>query len=315
MPEQVPAPLLIHVGFPKTGSTWLQRRLFSDPESGFSAPWSLPTHELIDEFATVYSYCFDPSEARRKFEARAERVPAGHVPVLSHEVLTGNSVDGTAWGREVAQRLALSFPEAFVLICIREQRSALLSSYGEYIRGGGQKSVEDYLGVRTMRAGFRPPCRLELFEYHHIIAHYQSLFGKERLLVLPFEELRRDPVAYANSIIDFVRSRGVFDKSPVPVHRSARGVSLAIRRRVNRFAASADFSTGRSPLSFRLATLIVKATDRLVPARMHRVSEMKLKSRIEQAVVGRFGLSNRNTAKLTGLDLGKYGYDMDDAGR
>ena len=36
------APMLIHIGLHKTGSTWLQQAVFSDPDRGFTTELGAP---------------------------------------------------------------------------------------------------------------------------------------------------------------------------------------------------------------------------------------------------------------------------------
>ena len=51
------------------------------------------------------------------------------VPVISHERLSGYPHSGGHDSKEIAHRLAAVFPNAKVVIVIREQKSMILSNY------------------------------------------------------------------------------------------------------------------------------------------------------------------------------------------
>ena len=85
----------------------------------------------------IHAFTFDPEQARRHFEpairAAEER---GRRAVLSCEHLSGRATPASHRSKEVGERLARSFPDARILIVIREQRSAILSWYREATRSG-----------------------------------------------------------------------------------------------------------------------------------------------------------------------------------
>ena len=107
---------LLHIGYHKTGSTFLQRRVF--PEPGFSlvarAKALRPTFVEGDPFG------FDARVAREAFRLGIERAQQeGLVPVLSAERLSGNPHSGGYDSKQIAERLAATFPEARVLAILR----------------------------------------------------------------------------------------------------------------------------------------------------------------------------------------------------
>ena len=56
-------PVLIHIGHPKTGSTWLREAIFYDPASGFLAPWKL---EIKEGLILPGNYQFDAARSRTR---------------------------------------------------------------------------------------------------------------------------------------------------------------------------------------------------------------------------------------------------------
>lgn len=127
---------LIHIGYHKTATTWLQRSVFVSRDAGFALAGS--SRDLPSYFANIHSFAFDPTAARDKFGPRVERAEEeGLVPALSAERLSGDPHRGGFDGKLVADRLAETFPEARVLVVFREQGSMLYSLYKQYMKRGG----------------------------------------------------------------------------------------------------------------------------------------------------------------------------------
>src|SRR5690606_25747219 len=101
-----------------------------------------------------------------------------------------------------------------VLITVREQRSFALSAYREYIAQGGANPLRDFIGTGQEPESFTPILRPEFLMYDRVVAHCQTLFGDENLLVLPYELLRRDPPAYLARLRDFLRLQGPAGELP-----------------------------------------------------------------------------------------------------
>jgi hypothetical protein len=98
--------------------------------------------------------------------------------------------DGLGASRaRVAEVLHEVFPHASVLIVTRGFRGALLSTYSEHARMGGSTPIAELFA----EAG-------EYLNYDHVLELYESAFGSERLIVLPYELLRDDPERFSSEI-------------------------------------------------------------------------------------------------------------------
>lgn len=307
------APLVLHVGYHKTATTWLQRRVFDVPESGFTRVlgrnWEARKHLVAPT-----SLCFDPDEARRQFAPAIEQaVAGGFVPVISDERLSGNPHSGGYDSRENAERLARTFPGARVLIVIRRQPDVIFSTYDQYVDEGGACGIRDYLSRRTRYA--MPSFRLEHFEYHRLIAVYAGLFGQERVLVLPYELLREDPVAFLGRIMRFSGNASGYVADAGQRANAGRPALLsAVLRRLNPFLVRDDLN-GYSILAVsgarRRVYPVLERCLSILPASLSERVERRIRHEIESVCRGRYGPSNRFTAELTGLDLASVGYDLD----
>ncbi|MGH9152787.1 MAG: hypothetical protein ACRD03_10405 [Acidimicrobiales bacterium] len=306
------APLL-HIGYHKTATSWLQERLFQDAAGCFVSPWSRA--EIVERFIRVNAFQFDPTPARAWFsEGIAAALGRGLVPVLSHEQLAGNAHSGGHNSKANADRLGAVLPGARVLIVIREQRSMVVSVYKQYVRACGVASIERYMhpprrgndrGIPLFDAAF--------LEYHHLIGYYRGLFGDQNVLVLPFEAFQRDAARFVDDVVAFAGATSPRALCFGAVNSTISAASLALKRRVNMVLVR-DALNPLAPVdSLRVAASVKEGfdrADRFVPASLRRRSDERLRRYVGDELAGRYRDSNRVTAALTGVDLGAYGYQV-----
>ena len=304
---EMPGPI-VHVGYHKTGTSWLQRHLFRTENRGFARLLLSSRHS---DFIWVDDFEFDPARYRAEFGPDiAKAREAGRVPVVSSERLSGNPHSGGYDSRRLADRLRAVFPDARILIVIREQRGMILSSYGQYVRAGGVCSLRDYLrGPGDFRL---PWFRLSYFRYDRLIRHYQSLFGREQVLVEAYERFREDPEAYVRRICDFC---GVVLKEELP-YRQVKNpglgpLALGLQRRLNPFVVR-DSLNGNSALAMPLlrgpSRALLRGLDRLSPRALNERLRAGWERCVAEAAEGYYEESNRRTEEATGLELARLGY-------
>jgi hypothetical protein len=306
---------LIHVGYHKTGSTWLQTRIFSDAQLGFV---KTPTPVVIDEaFVSVNPFAFDPEIARSRFATLLEEARARDcVPVITHERLSGDIETGGIDSRDIADRLAAAFPNGRVLIVIREQRDMLLSIHKTELTFGTYRIGRRWRERTVIERRSAAPT-LDHFAYHHLISYYQRVFDPDRVLVLPFESLKADPLGFVSDVSKFC---GVAVPTHVPLDRANESLP-ALLLELNRWFNKAMRALGlgdtwfEGPLEERLAKRVqLKILGRLAPLFPNAVSrpiEQRWRDEIERTVGDRFVESNRATSRITGLDLGALGYMLE----
>lgn len=307
--------MLIHIGYHKTGSSWLQQELFSPADHGFFplsfAPQpGTPAAKLGSEkFIHVHPLCFDAAVLRDELMSKIDRAWAG-CPVISNERLSGNPDSGGYDSKDIADRLHAVFPEAKIFIVIREQTSMIHACYLQYLRQGGACSLEDYM---TRRDGRRPSFSLDHFLYHYLILYYQRLFGDRNVMVLPYELLATRPTEFIDRLARFA---GVDIPDDLPFDRFYnRGSSKFVHtktRLLNAFLCR-DSVNGFSPLALgelRPAFLEFKRriNNYLIPRRLENMCERRQRARIARLTEGYFGESNRITSDLIGIDLSQFGY-------
>ena len=305
---------LLHLGYHKTATTWLQNAVFSDEALGFISPWGPQAGIAVDEFVLANPFRFDATRAWSRFEeGLADAREKALVPVLSNEALCGQPVSGGrfAYGKFVAERLRETFPDGKVLIVVREQRAALLSHYREYIANGFHGDLARFIGGPELPPGFAPDCPLDHFEYDGLVGHAQALFGTEGVLVLPFEMLKEDRERFLAELYRFVgrRARPVPDRAPERV--GVRGLGLAFKQACNRInLGQSDWARPRQSFSARAVSKAAGWVERLAPDAWQGTYEERLRQYIEAQIGTRYAPSNARVERLSGLGLGQYGYAL-----
>ena len=179
--------LLLHIGYHKTATTWMQRKFFV-PMHGFR---QLAGHqEIFDHVVRPRGFDFNPDEMRDLLERAAVALLPSEVPVLSSEILSGHPFQGGRESDAFAARLHRIAPEAKILVSIRSQRQILPSVYMQYVLRGGTMPPERFFAGEDEIGyfGFVP----EHFRYDQLVSHYQGLFGADRVHVLTQESLKAD---------------------------------------------------------------------------------------------------------------------------
>jgi hypothetical protein len=309
------APVLVHIGYHKTGSRWLRFLFFSNPQSGFG--WvdkTAPDHP-VRRLVGARPFEFDAAKSRAEFDPLLRRIEDdGLFPVVSFERFSGNPFSGGYDSKEIADRLAQVFPEARVLVVVREQRSMIVSTYKQYVREGGALPVGRFMRPPTSKSLRVPLFDLRHFEYHHLLAYYRQLFGSGRVLALTYEQFVADPRAFVAEIGSFAGrplSNEVLGSLPfaTKTNPAVPVTAIAVRRRLNALGVCSDLNPAppfASPAFWRLGKQLDRAA--LVPRQVVAKEEAKLRAAVAETVGDRYVESNRITAELTGVDLAAYGW-------
>jgi hypothetical protein len=298
---------VIHIGYQKTGSTWLRKLMFDHSELGFSLP--IPDSELVRALCTPDALDFDPDACREVLVPRLKAAAdQGLMPVISQMGICGNAHYDSIRAKEWAERVKTIFPTARVLIVIREQKSFIQSLYKHDIVRCAATSLEEYLEPTPGNKRLLP-FRASHFAYDRLIACYQSLFPKEDVQVFPYEHFRREPKEF---IGELCRSWGVEPPAELPyskeMNRSISAWGAGLRCRMNRVWMG-EIRPKPKSVRARVEWLMRGIDTRISPSK-RKLEEERLAKRIAAWVGDRYRESNRRVEAMTGLDLGKWGYDV-----
>ncbi|MGB3315176.1 MAG: hypothetical protein WBB85_12245 [Albidovulum sp.] len=307
--------LLLHIGYHKTATSWMQQRLFV-PEHGYLQIARHP--EVWEHIVAPHGLTFDPAGMKDVIRKGLDELPAGKVPVISSEIISGHPFFGGIGSDVYAHRLKEIAPDALILISIRSQMRILTSVYMQYLmRGGTSKPEVFFAGDPELGFhGFRP----EHFEYHRLVGLYQELFGAENVRVVTQESLVRDMDGMAHGLAAFAGNAGF--GGVLPTHRSAYAPSypeyaVPILRRINKLQRSV---LTPAPL-IRLGTTPYGIYHGVGFAMRHPPFSTFLKGfqpvsgHVKKTFAGRYDDSNRKLAALLGpdVDLSDFGIMREDS--
>ncbi len=196
--------ICVHIGYPKTATTWLQKHLFpAVPHAAFCG---------VKEGLRItgpHDHAFDPSSIRAYF---MQQIPEGsQTLILSSEAIIGQLMTGALDTERNARRLHAIFPEAHILITTRNAETFFLSLYQQMIKEGGSLQLSQMLDA-TRPVHFDLHC----LDTNRLVALYEGLFGPQSVTVACFEDLKQAPERFHTCLASFLE-RPVTE-IPLPLH-------------------------------------------------------------------------------------------------
>ena len=195
---------ILHIGYPKTGTTTLQNHFFDvHPEiENIGKPFSdrhldnilLICRELTDTHSDLFDKNF---EKHKKQLSKIIHDNNSSTLVLSHEHLCGfwnKDKDDKKLFQRIHDLFYSILPDSFVfkiMLSIRNQQSLVLSSYVEK-----RFSIfEDYKLEDFIHDGLNNPCDTLVFQamfFLNKIKNLEKYFDKDQIHILVFEDLKND---------------------------------------------------------------------------------------------------------------------------
>jgi hypothetical protein len=306
---------LVHIGFPKALSSWMQKSLFK-PEQGFL--------NVLDSLCTTISvidptpFRFDESLCIRFIEESLAKNNGGNnlVPVCSAEALIGNPYCGGFNAKQNADRIKQLFPDARILLIVREQRQLMRSLYKTMVVWGMPHTIKRLLNPRD--TSLAPQFNLDYLRFDLATAYYQQLFGKNNVLVLPYEAFAIAPEVFTHKILQHAGCTPTAAFKQLPwdkkVNKNQPLVNLYWQRLLNLFLSSPfNYAGILESTEQRIHNRIKRSKNNLFPSFTNSWLEDDFSQIVDSAFSGQFADSNVRLQQLTGLDLSAYGYDLADS--
>lgn len=313
--------VLVHIGYHKTASSWLQQKLFSTESEifeslsqGETGKSSLAKKFIYDDENYLLSP-FDNNETEIVNEleniTRSKKGFSSKIPVLSDERLSGNPHSGGFDAKKIAIMIKSIFPRARILIVIREQKSFIFSTYFQYLSVGGTNSLKKYL--TTKYDGKRPHFSPNHINYLPLVKEYYESFGNENVLVLPYEMFRDQPSLFMSKLGNLLKVEISLDKNTFNeiVNKKRNKFLMYNLRALNAFRKSTsvnNYSMLSNRYTKKVANVIFSISGRVMPQRLDGLIKEKADRIIAKWVGSRYLKSNQEISKRIGIDLSKYGY-------
>lgn len=298
-------PVVIHVGFPKTATTALQRHVFPAlAECAAATPadplfrtlstnlWVAPDDEFLED--TFRGYVDDLSRRSRTV-------------VLSREDWSRNREQwtGQPTGDRSADRLARIAPGAQILVVVRNQPSMMRSMYGQYLRTGGGERMEGWAESVLDRS---------MLHFDQLVTRYHERFGRDAVKVMLYEHFVADPAQFLEEMVAFVDPGAPTTAiTPPPRENAALG---PLARRAYRVTNHHLRRVEHNPTPYdkgwsRVRTLqraVVRVESRL-PGRLLPAPTADERC-VPDRYAAEFAASNTSLARLTGLPLETLNYPV-----
>lgn len=298
-------PDFIYIGFQKAGSTYLRSYFSFHPDISWSrnALFFQSNHYAPDAYIAQTS---DPKLTTSRqpcFIDMYESLAMGYVfeGINSWQakdaLIPGSSLSKSRLvysPRVLAERIHAAVPDGKIIITIRNPVSWIRSNYLHFILSlpTGQRSFRDFIstteGMLVLKAA----------HFHETISLYQEIFGRDKVLIIPLEELQQSDDRAIFQLCNFLGVPRLPFPKKMKNHNTGMGTQKA---KLVKLASTMRIPDG-----------IMRA---LSPA--YSFSSIFLKKMLEEDVLTDFEISylqasyaasNLELSKCLGRDLSELGY-------
>lgn len=171
-----------HIGFMKTATTWLQKTYFPS----IQGVTYLGRDHVNNFFLKDDELSYNPDVLKGYYQ---KEYPSGTRLILSSERILGSLNMGYRNGSFLkcnVDRIANVFPDARIILFIRNQENLISSSYIQYVRNGGNFPVHRYLFANENSLF----C-FQYLEFHKTIEYLKRKF--KSVYVFVYEDFENNP--------------------------------------------------------------------------------------------------------------------------
>lgn len=230
--------IYLHLGMPKTGTTFLQARCF--PYLDRIRYRDKEIMDLLDR--VIYTNPTFLDLKRTKDEADRILEKTGDESLLiSHERLFGNMLINYHDNLYITRCLKMLFPEAKVIIVIRRQDDLVESIYKQSLQSYYHQRTNSFLNYRNNR--FEDSCDLpgwpnidiKQLNLRRYVQNYVEHFGRDNVAILPYELLTHDQRAFLEKLAAAINVEPFYPANNYQENRSYSWLSCRIALALNRF--------------------------------------------------------------------------------
>ncbi len=323
-------PLVLHIGVGKTATTLWQKKVFPrhgdidylghPPRNTALSDRHQKVQQLTKALISLDALAFDASYWKQFYEREIQPHTAGDkTRILSEEWLSGTPVSLFRTDRAlIAGRLRDVFGKCCILIVIRDQLSVVESIYEKHRfmveqlydwRRQDRLFTDDIsfsayidLLMRTSEWGI-----LSLYKYSGLINLYTSLFGRENVKVMLYEDFDGNKEHFCQEIADFLQINCKELLIKMPNSRLKMRIS-DIDQKILFLEKNKNIKNSilRFYIKFSLKKLLIKQKflKHTNPYRDHYTEETR------QKIHDFFKEDNHIIARRLGLNLNKYRYPL-----
>lgn len=187
-------PHVIHIGFPKCASTYLQQWFAAHPQIAYRPGGLAGMYNIYDLIASV----LEKSGGARCAVTSAEQISAPVDPASFGGFAMDKAANFRSSIEDVCAKLAVTFPGACILMITRNHTDVLKSSYSELVSHGRLEFDNEAAMFNSQNLKAAAP-----FDYDHILELYSQHFAG-RVLALPYELLVDHEAGFLRHVAQFL---------------------------------------------------------------------------------------------------------------
>lgn len=239
--------IYIHIGIQKTGTTFLQELCFPYlkglhyvHKKNYSTPPPDGIVGRLSRIANTSPLFLDLKKEKDELDCLLQAVKEETV-LISYERLFGNVSFNFYDNFYTTSSLKHLFPRAKIILVIRRQDDLLESLYKQCLRAYFCPRVNDFLNYVDGRFedssyfSTYPSISARQLNLHKYARNYAEVFGRDNVIVLPYEMMKGDQKSFLNRLFDFMHVEPFYPKKSRDVHKSYSLLSCYIAFLLNRF--------------------------------------------------------------------------------
>jgi len=294
---------IVHIGFPKTGSTFLQKSVFP-LLLGLEYVDFRTCVKLFEDLIYLDDLDYEDQKSIKNFS----NYPSEKI-LFSQEALTGPPFTFKGLNRsQIPIRLkGLGFSK--VIITIRNQVDIIDSLYRQYVYQGGVMRFKGFLNLDGNWNHYLRAFNLDYLKYDRLIIKYIEMFGDGNVLILPQEILKNDPDNYISILGEFLGER-IELISHKGTNESLTNASTNLLRFINHFTFNSQ--RPNQLVTNKISTKTIKKIFQVIidPYFMKLIAGKKsyLKPEQKEQIEQYYSQSNFELKKLVDYNLSGLGY-------
>lgn len=335
----------IHIGMPKTASTFLQEEVFPNLNLIYlneyyyfkELKWNQIVYESIRNIVEKQNYLLQDEQVKQFQEEMVQIANERQCNkfIFSSEELVGFYAQNFNNSLNVLENIRQYFGKNIkIILVIREQVSFLESLYRQSIKMGHWINIETFLNYQNgnfyaHKFEYKLNLDVENFDWFKMIEYYTKELKKNNLLFLPYEMLKNEKKEFIDSIVEFLNIEKVNIEKNRVVNKSYTYFALFMMRFFNRF-----LNNGRNPIFFIIQTPLNivlryyknetspsktllfwrKINSYLYLSYMMRIFNIIvfkkdfINDSMKKELKQKFAKSNERLGTISKIDLTKYGY-------
>lgn len=334
-------PSIIHIGAPKTATTFLQEYYYGSLNEICYLGYSHNKRFGFDKHIKPLSYKNTAAITDDKIQEVRDYIdqknPDNKTILISYEGFFDSINENHFRLANSCSNIKKVFPSSKIIFTFRKQDTYLESYYRDCVYKGYYTSAADFIGYQKdgsfadYDSWAENSLDVETLNWNGIIEYLDTLFGRENVLALPYELFKENPQHFTDLISSFIGASAVnldFSQNPNATIVNKKYYPLALMRILNRFSnnnhnglpiliqdplkkilpeESHDESKLLRLLRFISRNLSLRTLTRvlsMVPQAEHNF----ISEEISSAILKKHKSENSQLSQRIGIDISKYGY-------